>query len=56
MKKMVWKKKILEIHIDNVMKGVQIQKITFCGEGDQEPRLKIGDNIIVLDQSHAVFA
>lgn len=51
---MVWEKKILEIHIDKGMKGVQ--KITFCSEGDQEPRLKIGDNIIVLDQSHAVFA
>lgn len=49
---MVWEKKILEIHIDKDMKVVQ--KVTFCGEGDQEPRLKIGD-IIVLDQSHAVF-
>lgn len=50
---MVWEKKILEIHIDKDMKDVQ--KITFSGKGDQELRLKIGDIMIVLDQSHAVF-
>lgn len=32
------------------------QKITFRGEGDQEPGLEPGDVIIVLDQKeHAVF-
>lgn len=32
------------------------QKITFTGEGDQEPGLEPGDVIIVLDQKeHAVF-
>lgn len=32
------------------------QKITFHGEGDQEPGLEPGDIIIVLDQKdHAVF-
>lgn len=32
------------------------QKITFHGEGDQEPGLEPGDVIIVLDQKeHAVF-
>ncbi|KAF7663226.1 hypothetical protein LDENG_00216150 [Lucifuga dentata] len=48
------KKKILEVHID---KGMQDgQKITFHGEGDQEPGLEPGDVIIVLDQKeHSVF-
>lgn len=32
------------------------QKITFHGEGDQEPGLEPGDIIIVLDQKdHSVF-
>lgn len=32
------------------------QKITFHGEGDQEPGLEPGDVIIVLDQKeHAIF-
>lgn len=32
------------------------QKITFQGEGDQEPGLEPGDVIIILDQKeHAVF-
>lgn len=32
------------------------QKITFHGEGDQEPGLEPGDVIIVLDQKeHAMF-
>lgn len=32
------------------------QRITFQGEGDQEPGLEPGDVIIVLDQKeHAVF-
>lgn len=32
------------------------QKITFQGEGDQEPGLEPGDVIIILDQKeHAIF-
>ncbi|KAM3870291.1 dnaJ homolog subfamily A member 1 [Diretmus argenteus] len=47
-------KKILEIHIDKGMKDCQ--RITFHGEGDQEPGLEPGDIIIELDQKeHAVF-
>lgn len=47
-------KKILEVHIDKGMKDGQ--KITFQGEGDQEPGLEPGDVIIVLDQKdHEVF-
>ena len=43
-----------EVHIDKGMKDGQ--KITFHGEGDQEPGLEPGDIIIVLDQKdHAVF-
>ncbi|MXQ90234.1 hypothetical protein E5288_WYG001917 [Bos mutus] len=52
-RKIVREKKILEVHIDKGMKDGQ--KITFHGEGDQEPGLEPGD-IIVLDQKdHAVF-
>ncbi|XP_047201579.1 dnaJ homolog subfamily A member 4 [Girardinichthys multiradiatus] len=48
------KKKILEVHIDKGMKDGQ--KITFHGEGDQEPGLEPGDIIIVLDQKeHSRF-
>ncbi|XP_048014827.1 dnaJ homolog subfamily A member 4 isoform X1 [Megalobrama amblycephala] len=48
------KKKILEVHIDKGMKDGQ--KITFHGEGDQEPGLEPGDVIIVLDlKEHPVF-
>ncbi|KAM4553853.1 dnaJ homolog subfamily A member 4 [Fundulus diaphanus] len=48
------KKKILEVHIDKGMKDGQ--KITFQGEGDQEPGLEPGDVVIVLDQKeHPVF-
>lgn len=48
------KKKILEVHIDKGMRDGQ--KITFHGEGDQEPGLEPGDVIIVLDQKdHSVF-
>ncbi|CAF98323.1 unnamed protein product, partial [Tetraodon nigroviridis] len=47
-------KKILEVHIDKGMRDGQ--RITFHGEGDQEPGLEPGDVIIVLDQKeHAVF-
>lgn len=48
------KKKILEVHIDKGMKDGQ--RITFSGEGDQEPGLEPGDVIIVLDlKEHPVF-
>lgn len=48
------KKKILEVNIDKGMKDSQ--RITFHGEGDQEPGLEPGDVIIVLDQKeHPVF-
>ncbi|XP_018618671.1 dnaJ homolog subfamily A member 4 [Scleropages formosus] len=48
------KKKILEVHIDKGMKDGQ--KITFHGEGDQEPGLEPGDVVIVLDQKeHPTF-
>ncbi|XP_041794281.1 dnaJ homolog subfamily A member 1 [Chelmon rostratus] len=47
-------KKILEVNIDKGMKDGQ--RITFHGEGDQEPGLEPGDVIIVLDQKdHPVF-
>ncbi|KAJ0028951.1 hypothetical protein NQD34_003948 [Periophthalmus magnuspinnatus] len=47
-------KKILEVHIDKGMKDGQ--KITFHGEGDQEPGLEPGDVIIVLDQKdHPIY-
>lgn len=53
-RKIVREKKILEVYIDKGMKDGQ--KITFSGEGDQEPGLEPGDIIIVLDQKdHAVF-
>ncbi|KAF1494151.1 hypothetical protein FQV17_0011550, partial [Megadyptes antipodes antipodes] len=47
-RKIVREKIILEVHIDKGMKDGQ--KITFRGEGDQEPGLEPGDIIIVLDQ------
>lgn len=42
------------MHID---KGMQDgQKITFSGEGDQDPGVEPGDMIIVLDEKeHEVF-
>uniref|UniRef100_W5N0Q1 DnaJ homolog subfamily A member 1 n=3 Tax=Lepisosteus oculatus TaxID=7918 RepID=W5N0Q1_LEPOC len=53
-RKIVRQKKILEVHIDKGMKDGQ--KITFHGEGDQEPGLEPGDIIIVLDQKvHPVY-
>jgi DnaJ family protein A protein 1 len=36
------------VHVDKGM--VDGQKITFGGEGDQEPGLEPGDIIIVLDE------
>lgn len=53
-KKVVRERKILEVHIDKGMKDGQ--KITFSGEGDQEPDIEPGDIVIVLDEKeHAVF-
>ncbi|MGH0189664.1 UNVERIFIED_CONTAM: hypothetical protein FKN15_037532 [Acipenser sinensis] len=53
-RKIVREKKILEVNIDKGMKDGQ--KITFAGEGDQEPGLEPGDIIIVLDQKeHPVY-
>uniref|UniRef100_A0A2K5L3N0 Chaperone DnaJ C-terminal domain-containing protein n=1 Tax=Cercocebus atys TaxID=9531 RepID=A0A2K5L3N0_CERAT len=53
-RKIVREKKILEVHIDKGMNDGQ--KITFHGEGGQEPGLEPGGIIIVLDQKdHAVF-
>ena len=47
-------KKILEVHIDKGM--MDDQRITFSGEGDQEPGLEPGDIIIVLDErEHGTF-
>lgn len=53
-KKTVHERKILEVHIDKGM--VDGQKITFAGEGDQQPGLEPGDIIIVLEEKeHPVF-
>lgn len=53
-KKVVRTKKILEVHIDKGM--TDDQRITFSGEGDQEPGLEPGDIIIVLDErEHSTF-
>ena len=47
-------RKILEVAVDKGMEDGQ--KITFSGEGDQEPGLEPGDIIIVLDEKeHPVF-
>ena len=46
--------KILEVHVDKGMKDEQ--KITFRGEGDQQPDVETGDVIIVLQQkAHDLF-
>jgi DnaJ family protein A protein 1 len=47
-------RKILEVSVDKGMEDGQ--KITFSGEGDQEPGLEPGDIIIVLDEKeHPTF-
>merc|ERR1719228_187892 len=47
-------RKILEVSVDKVM--ADSQKITFAGEGDQEPGMEPGDIIIVLDEKeHPTF-
>jgi len=47
-------RKILEVSVDKGM--ADGQKITFAGEGDQEPGMEPGDIIIVLDEKeHPLF-
>jgi len=47
-------RKILEVSVDKGMEDGQ--KVTFSGEGDQEPGLEPGDIIIVLDEkAHSMF-
>ncbi len=53
-RKVTRERKILEVSVDKGMEDGQ--KITFSGEGDQEPGLEPGDIIIVLDEKeHATF-
>lgn len=53
-KKIVRERKIIEVHIDKGMEDGK--KITFSGEGDQEPGLQPGDIVVVLDEKeHAIF-
>ncbi|XP_077993568.1 dnaJ homolog subfamily A member 1-like [Glandiceps talaboti] len=53
-RKIVRERKILEVHIDKGMRDGQ--KVTFRGEGDQEPGLEPGDILIVLDEKeHPVY-
>lgn len=53
-KKTVRDRKILEVHIEKGMRDGQ--RISFSGEGDQEPDLQPGDIVIVLEETeHAVF-
>ncbi|CAF1136555.1 unnamed protein product [Didymodactylos carnosus] len=47
-KKIVRERKIIEVHIDKGMEDGK--KITFNGEGDQEPGLEPGDIVVVLDE------
>lgn len=52
--KVVRDRKVLEVHIDKGMSDGQ--KITFSGEGDQEPGLEPGDIIILIDEKeHNTF-
>jgi len=53
-RKVTRERKILEVSVDKGMGDGQ--KITFSGEGDQEPGLEPGDIIIVLDEKeHATY-
>ncbi|KAK3739079.1 hypothetical protein QZH41_011817 [Actinostola sp. cb2023] len=53
-KKVVKESKILEVHVDKGMSDNQ--KITFRGEGDQEPNVEPGDIILILQQkNHDTF-
>eukprot|EP00794_Sanderia_malayensis_P018792 gene18792-20683_t len=54
-KKVVEESKILEVQVDKGMRDEQ--KVTFRGEGDQQPGIEPGDVIIILKQSdHERFA
>jgi DnaJ family protein A protein 1 len=45
---------VLEVHIDKGMRDGQ--KITFSGQGDQEPGVQPGDVVIILEEAqHPVF-
>lgn len=47
---------ILNVYLFSAIGMKDGQKITFHGEGDQEPGLEPGDIIIVLDQKdHSLF-
>merc|ERR1719209_1364366 len=53
-RKVTRERKILEVSVDKGM--ADSQKITFSGEGDQEPGMEPGDIIIVLDEKeHPTF-
>ncbi|CAF3242173.1 unnamed protein product [Rotaria socialis] len=53
-KKIARERKIVEVHIDKGMEDGK--KITFSGEGDQEPGLQSGDIVVVLDEKeHSTF-
>jgi DnaJ family protein A protein 1 len=53
-KKTLKMENVLEVHIDKGMRDGQ--KITFNGQGDQEPGVPPGDVIIILEEtSHPVF-
>ncbi|KAG1695544.1 DnaJ subfamily A member 1 [Nymphon striatum] len=53
-RKITNERKVLEVHIDKGMEDGQ--KITFSGEGDQDPGLEAGDVIVVIDEKeHPVF-
>ncbi|EDQ91623.1 uncharacterized protein MONBRDRAFT_20146 [Monosiga brevicollis MX1] len=53
-KKLTQERKILEVHIDKGMRNGQ--KITFRGEGDQEPGIEPGDVVLVLqEKKHPMF-
>lgn len=53
-KKVVVESKILEVHVDKGMRDGE--RITFRGEGDQQPNVEPGDVVIVLQQKpHETF-
>jgi len=53
-KKKMKSESVIEVHIDKGMRDGQ--KITFAGQGDQEPGVPAGDIIIVLDeQQNPIF-
>jgi len=53
-KKIVKVETVLEVHIDKGMRDGQ--KITFSGQGDQEPGVQPGDVVIILEEGqHPVF-